>query len=222
MIISTPSYIIPGSYLENVMHISQMNEIQSVELLFFLFDDETEELIKKELPAIRQYSGRLGFTLHLPDELKPEHRKLIEMTKDLALQYIVHPPAEDSDRFLSVASSWIDEYGPVFLLENLIEREFESLLLAEPRFGVCMDTGHLLVRGEDPASFANCYAGRIREIHLHGLIEGWDHNGFGSNDSWFQDLLPFLHTFSGICNIELFAETQVLKVLANLRSVSLI
>ncbi len=221
MIISTPSYIIPGTYLENVQRIAKIPEIQSVELLFFMYDAETDLLMKTELPSIQEYAGRLGFTLHMPDEVKPEHRIIIERTKGLAKQYIIHPPTEDPDLFLSVLGSWIDEYGPVFLLENLIGREFELLLEREPRFGVCMDTGHLLVRGEEPAVFAGRYGDRIGEIHLHGLADGWDHNRFQGDDEWFQAMLPFLRGFRGVCNIELFKESEVMEVLAVLRGLSL-
>lgn len=221
MIISTPSYIIPGTYLENVRHIAEIPEIQSVELLFFMYDAETDLLMKTELPSIQEYAGRLGFTLHMPDDVKPEHRIIIEGTKGLVNKYIIHPPTEAVDLFLSVLGSWIDEYGPVFLLENLIGREFELLLKREPRFGVCMDTGHLLVRGEEPAGFAGRYGDRIGEIHLHGVADGRDHNVLQGEEEWFQALLPFLRDFRGVCNIELFKESEVMEMLAILRGFSL-
>ena len=222
MTISTPSYIMPGTYLENVQHISGFPEIQSVELLFFMYDDETDKLILEELPGIQEYTGRLGFTVHMPDELQAEHRVIIERTKQFAVQYVLHPPEEEIDSFVSLLGGWIDEYGTIFLLENLIGREFESILRAEPRLGVCMDTGHLLIRGESPSGFAQRYGELIREIHLHGLVDGWDHNEFSGEDKWFQELVPFLRNFRGTCNIEVFKEDQVMAVLEVLRGFSLV
>lgn len=222
MIISVPSFIIPGTYLENVVHTAAIEAVQSIEFLCFIYDEETDQLLRSELPSIREYAGRFSYTLHMPDELKPEHRRIIDLTADIVRYYIIHPPENDTEGFLTTISDWIDSYGPVFLLENLIERDFDDLLQQEPRFPVCMDTGHLLIRGERPAAFCRRHEDRIAEIHLHGVAGGWDHKAFRYDEAWFRELLPFLESFEGICNIELFKERQVQEVLSSLRQSKLI
>ncbi len=222
MIFSVPSFIIRGTYLENVGYCSAVPEIQSVELLFFLYDDETDRLIRRELPEIQTYTDSLGFTIHMPDDIKEEHKTIIELTHDIARQYIIHPPPGDSGPFLSILNAWIDEYGDIFLLENLIGREFESLLTEEPRFWICCDTGHLLVQEKKPGDFIARYDKKIREIHLHGLVDGWDHSLFDAKERWFRDLIPWLGRFSGTCNVELFDEQKVRQVIDIFHAESLI
>ncbi|MFP4564668.1 MAG: cobamide remodeling phosphodiesterase CbiR, partial [Spirochaetia bacterium] len=198
-------------------------DIESVELLFFLFDGDTEELLTKEIAGIREESARLGITVHLPDDLTPEHEKIVELTSDFVRHYVVHPPPGNEDLFVEIVSSWRERYGDRFLLENLIGRSFESLLERfDGKMPVCCDTGHLLVRGESPSDFLARYGARIREIHLHGLDEGWDHNPFFSDEPWFVETAPHLEEFDGIVNIEVFKEDHLKRVLDSLRKRKLI
>lgn len=214
MIISTPSYVIPGTYLENVRVISKDNRIGSVELLFFIYDGDTENLFLKEREDIRRFRKQLRFTVHMPDNLTSRHEGLIEATGDIAASYVLHPPEGDPVSFAEMVKGWVSRYGKRFLLENLIERDFsETLELCGDAIDICCDCGHLLIRGERPLSFLQHYGSRVREIHLHGVKDGWDHKPFSANERWFQEIVPFLSSFSGICNIELFALEEVKKVL---------
>ena len=235
MILSCPSFIIPGTYLDNLLRVRETGLVDSVELLFFLFDGETEELLNREIDGIREASGEVGITVHLPDDLGPDHETIVEMTSDFARHYVVHPAPADEEGFVRTVSRWRINYGDRFLLENLIERSFDSLLerfdAAAERsreekppgpMPVCCDTGHLLVRRESPAGFLDRYGERVREIHLHGLDEGWDHNPFLPNEPWFVDLAPGLEEFEGIVNIEVFKEAHLNKVLEAMRSRKLI
>lgn len=222
MVISTPSYLFPGTYLENIRYIHTMPEINSVELLFFIFDEETKLLYGRERRDIEAFYPHLRFTVHMPDELLPEHEALIEMTAPIATHYILHPPAEDTDRFLHLVTAWRKTYGEKFLLENLIERDFEGVLNKLGPMGVCCDTGHLLIRGRSPAWFCETYGESVREVHLHGTAEGWDHKPFDDEAIWFRDLVPFLKSFSGVVNLELFAVDDVNKMLEVLKAVELI
>lgn len=231
MILSCPSFIIPGTYLENLEHVRDTGLADSVELLFFLFDEDTDKLLSREIEGIRELSTDLGITVHLPDDLKPEHENIIEKTSDFTRQYVVHPPPEDEDMFVETVSSWRHRHGDRFLLENLIGRDFEGLLKEfdsaadgekTGAMPVCCDTGHLLVRGESPADFLVRYEGRVREVHLHGLDEGWDHNPFSSHEPWFLELAPLLAHFEGVVNIEVFREDHLKRVHEAMRERNLI
>jgi len=92
MIISVPSYVIPGSYYENVKFISDYEAVKSIELLFFFFDSETRELFRREKESIKACTDRFSFTIHMPEHLQPEHVEIVELTRDLASRYILHLP----------------------------------------------------------------------------------------------------------------------------------
>jgi sugar phosphate isomerase/epimerase len=217
MKLSTPSFIFPGTYLENVGYIATFPQISSVELLFFLYDEDTEKLFLSEKEAIEAYTGKLHFTVHLPDTLRPDHEKLLHYTHSFADHYIVHPPAEDRHQFVSLLNEWSSRYGDRFLLENLIDRDFEGVLHELDTNGICCDIGHILMRREDPADFLAQYGDFIKEVHLHGVVDGWDHQAFTAEERWFEQLLPFLGSFSGTVNLEVFTVDDVNIILRALQ-----
>ena len=216
-LIALPSWVIPGTYLENIRFLESHEEVGAVELLFFFYDDETEALFSRERPEIEDYRHRFIFTAHLPDVLRPEHESLVEHLSPLVRHFIVHPlagsSAEESAIFLS---AWMDRYGKDrFLIENTKTSIFESFIpLLPPDTKLCMDCGHLLLEGRSPRDFFDAYGGgRIREIHLHGIdlhAATWDeklpdHRSFPPDSPWFTALLPRLGDYSGIVNVEVFS-----------------
>jgi hypothetical protein len=209
-----PSWVVPGSYLENIRFLEDKREISGIELLFFLYDEETRRLFEKEYDEITRYKNRFRFTAHLPEPLKPEHCELIDRLSPLAEHFIVHPDGSElfpDDRFV---------------LENTRLEKFENALLWLPsdKF-VCMDTGHLLLEGKSPVDFLHRYGGRVKEIHLHGLdrekalLDGKlpDHRPLKKNDRWFQELLPELERFDGVINLEVFSWAEAEESLGVLR-----
>jgi len=56
-------------------------------------------------------------------------------------------------------------------VENLLSypMEFIGPLVEELGLSVCLDVGHLTVRGESLDDFLDRYGGRIREVHLHDV-----------------------------------------------------
>lgn len=216
MVLSAPSYVIPGTYGENVEYLSKIPAIQSVELLFFIFDNETRELFTAEKERIECYKDELGFSVHMPDALNRDHEEAILLTRHMADRYILHPPPEDRDAFVDLVRDWRGKYGDIFLLENLIDREFDTLLDGIGDIGICCDVGHLLMRGEEPADFFQKYGPEIGEIHLHGMEEGWDHKGFKPGEPWFEAMLPFLERYRGVLNIEVFNTRDLEMILTTL------
>jgi hypothetical protein len=221
-ILSVPSYVIPGTYLQNVRYLESFPEIQAVELLFYLYDPQSRELLLREKEGLAARRGRFSFSVHLPDDLKPEHAELVELTRGLAERYILHPPPSGERDFLALVQSWRAEYGEVFLLENLIDRAFETLAAGLPDLPLCMDTGHLLLNGGGIGEFLRRYGPRLREIHLHGVRQAADHRPFGAAEPWLRELEPFLRRFTGVVNLEVFSLADVRECLGALRSARLL
>ena len=149
--LSVPSYIIPGTYLENIRFIDRMDAIGNIELLFFSFDDETRSLLEREIAGIRDYEKRLTFSVHMPDSLEDCHRDLLDMLSPIAKRFVVHAPEADQESFESTLNKWTADYGDVFYIENVAGRDFFKTAMALEDFGLCCDTGHLLLDGEEPA-----------------------------------------------------------------------
>jgi len=215
--LSVPSYVIPGTYLENVRLISSLNLVHSVELLFYLFDPDTEELFLKEKEGIELHNTKLGFSVHMPDRLLAEHEKIIKLTWELASRYILHPPDGDSEQFIKIVSGWTENYGKCFLLENINGRAFQSILGRIEGLRVCMDTGHLLMEGKSPVTFFSRFEESTLEIHLHGVKDGKDHNPVKQDEEWLKSMIPLLKRFKGTLNIELFSLKHIRETLQSLR-----
>ena len=218
MILSVPSYVIPGTWAENVRFLDAVPEVRGVELLFYLFDGETRDLFAGERAAIEPYRGRFSFSAHLPDPLLPEHEEVLRLTAGLASRYVLHPPEGDEAGFVRTVEAWRRRHGEIFLLENLIGRDFASLARRWPTLPLCLDTGHLLLSGGTVGRFLEEHGERIGEIHLHGVKDGRDHRDFGPGEPWLAELLPFLRGFRGRLELEVFSMEEVRAILGALRA----
>ncbi|MDR2096970.1 MAG: TIM barrel protein [Spirochaetaceae bacterium] len=207
----TPSWVMPGTYLENINFLSGKNAVNGVELLFFLYDEEIRAGFQGELPEIKKFTERFMFTAHLPDKLNAGHEELVRALSPLVKHFIVHPSADAPEQARYI-KDWMDRYGARrFLLENTVPGRLEvALPYFDACMPICMDTAHLLLEGASPADFVRRYGGRINEVHLNGT-DGGDggHKPFNSGDEWFLELAPFLRSFSGVVNIELFSWDEI-------------
>lgn len=222
MIPSVPSYVIPGTYAENLRFLADKPEVEGVELLFYLWDDEVEDLLDRELAEIRSFAGRFRFTAHLPDRIRPEHRRILDRIGDLALSFVVHPPVDldGLSGFADLITRWRRGFGDRFFLENIRTESFERALEVLPDIPLCLDAGHLLAEGEAPADRIGRLrqtGRRIEELHLHGVEDGRDHRPFGPETPWLRDLSPFLAGFSGVAEVELFDWEEARTALAVVR-----
>ena len=220
--LSVPSYIVPGTYLENVLYLEGLPEVRAVELLFYLYDEDARGLLARERGGLAARRGRFAFSVHMPDRLEPGHAELLGLTLGLAGRFILHPPPSGSSAFLRLVQSWRAQHGDRFLLENLVGRCFEELAAELPDLPLCMDTGHLLLNGSEVGGFLERWGPRVREIHLHGLRQGEDHRPFAAADPWFQDLVPFLRGFAGVVNVEVFSRADLDECLHALREAGLL
>jgi len=205
--------VIPGTYGENVEFLAAVPEVQAVELLFYYFDTDSRDLFVREKPLITSYRERFNFSVHMPEPLEPEHESLIELTRDLCDRYILHPPPGDHHRFREWVAGWQNRYGSIFMIENLIDRDFHPLAEMMDFLPICCDTGHLLLRGMEVEAFLRRYGARIGEIHLHGVVDGADHHGFTGSEPWFQAVVPILRNFQGVINLEVFSMAEVQQLI---------
>ena len=222
MRLAVPSWVIPGTYAENLRFLEPKKAITAVELLFFLYDSEVRSLLDAEWEAISAFKSRFAFSAHLPDRIKSEHEELVARLSPLVTHFVVHPwPAEEAGDFSALLDSWIDRYDPEagstgahrFLLENTQGGRFEAALPRLPRVGICLDTGHRLLGGEDPAEAAALWKNRIEEVHLHAVdkeaaaLDGRlaDHRSLRGEETWLEALAPFLRSFNGTIDLEVFS-----------------
>jgi hypothetical protein len=223
--ISVPSWVIPGTYLENLRFLEDKADVRGVELLFFIYDQEIRLQLEAEWEGILQFKDRFVFTAHLPDPLLPEHEELVEKFNPLARSFVAHPgPPENAPALAAMIMDWERRYPPQagspgapsrrFCVENTKPGLFEALLPhLEKTAGLCMDTGHLLLEGKSPADFFRAHRDRIGEIHLHGIdrekaaLDGRlaDHRAVQAGEKWFGELLPLLREFDGVINTEVFS-----------------
>jgi len=215
--LSVPSYVLPGTYVENLRFLDQQTDQRDVELLFFIFDDEARSLMRAEIRDIASYSPRFGFTVHMPDTIAAAHEEILEATAGFSSNFIIHPPRTEPELpgFIALLDEWRGRYGEDrFLLENTRLANFyaaDSALL-ESRYGppgICADIGHLRMEGVEPSAWVAARAGRIAEMHVHGFDGTRDHVPFQSGEGWLDAMAPFARGFAGIIEMELFSWAEL-------------
>jgi hypothetical protein len=216
-VLSVPSWVVPGTYAENLRFLENKKEIRGVELLFFIYDDAIKNQFDSEWDEIRGFRKRFAFTAHLPEALLPAHEELIAKLTPLVRHFIVHPDSENPANQTALLKSWAERYGAVFLMENIFKGKG---VFYDGDFALCVDTGHLLLDGQSPSDFFRARQdrhNRIGEIHLHSLdrkqsaIDGrlTDHRRLREDDPWLLELIPLLKDFQGIVNLEVFSWEEV-------------
>jgi hypothetical protein len=222
MILSAPSWIAPGSYLENLAFLEPVAAIKSVELLFYIYDEETKATFAREREGIAALSDRFGFTAHLPDPLLPEHEALVEATSALVRSYVFHPAkAEGAQSLARLLERWRRDFGERFYLENTRLSFFDANLPLFGDIGLCCDVGHLLLEGQDPGAWLAAQGDRVRELHLHGVVDGVDHSSFSFKDRALRGCLPFLRSFEGIVELEVFSLADIQSAISELEAAGL-
>jgi hypothetical protein len=212
--LSVPSWVIPGTYIENLRFLESKEAIHGVELLFFLYDDKIKAQLDSEWEEISRYKERFVYTVHLPELLLPMHEELVARLAPIVRHFIVHPIVENPAAQAHLLAEWTERYGAVFLVENTNPGLLEAMLPhLETSSGLCMDTGHLLLAGQNPADFFTAYRQRIGEIHLHAVDHEKasvdrklaDHRRLRQDEPWLRELLPLLADYSGVINLEVFS-----------------
>ncbi len=217
MRLSVPSYVVPGTYLENLAWLKARTAMRQVELLFFIYDGDTKALLQAELEGLREYRRDFGYSAHLPDEVRPEHEELIQAIDGIVESYVVHPPRDlgSLPAFSALMDAWRQRYGQSrFFLENTRLSLFEAAdeALASSRFGrppLCADLGHLVMEGADPSAWLESRIERVAEFHIHGYDGASDHVPFSGDEAWFKGLDGVFKGFAGTVEIELFSWPEI-------------
>lgn len=214
----------PGTYAENAREAKRLrasppwNAVSGMELLFFMLDEETERTFLAERDELLDLWNDGSFSVHLPGNLNESHERLVIATKDFAVNYVMHPPASDIPAFARLMDSWRNRHGDIFCLENTIMGPFRETLAAIPDIPICVDSGHALLTGQDPAALLEEFWPRLREIHFHGVQGGKDHVPPLPEDTWLATFMTLLARFDGIVEIELFSKPEIERALSLLEN----
>lgn len=214
MKLCVPSYLMPGTWMENLEALGDSEWVDGVELLFFAYDAEARAILDRERGGIAALSDRFELSLHLPDPLSADDEELVAATRDFVSLYVLHPPGGDiapakAEAWPSLVESWRARYGDDFLLEYTGAAAFAAAEAALPGLPLCADTGCLLREGLSPAAWSASRSGRIREFHLHGLADGRDHAAPRGDEGWLVELSAFLESYDGRVELEVFSREGV-------------
>ena len=207
MTIAVPSWQVPGTWLENLDALADIEWIGGIELLFFSYDKDARRGFEAERGQIAAYADRFSFSLHLPDPLGPEALDLVAATESFVGLYVFHPRSAAAGEWARIVETLCDSYGAArFAMEYTGAAAFVSgseCLSGAP--GICADTGRLVLDGIDPAAWIRDRATSIAGLHLHAARGGKDHFPLGAEDSWLpavaseakaRDWRVVLETFS--------------------------
>ncbi|MCE1194920.1 hypothetical protein LWX53_00260 [bacterium] len=202
MTIAAPSWQVPGTWLENLDALADIDWVRGVELLFFSYDREARRDFAAERDRIAACVDRFSFSLHLPDPLSPEALDLVAETEAFVGLYVFHPYSAEAgagdagsgaiggiEEWARTVEKLCDLYGEArFAMEytgaSAFARGLERLSRARRAPAICADTGRLALDGADPAAWIQNRATSIAELHLHAARGGKDHFPLGAEDLW--------------------------------------
>ncbi len=231
--IGTTSFIYPDLYVPNVRMLGPF--VDEIELLLFESGPSTALLSKTVIADLRHLSREFNLTynVHLPTDIaisdpNPARRKqavakllnIITRVERLSpSNCTLHVPFPVDAFGDESVRKWQD-----IVYRNLAEMlksgvpaerlAIESLnypftimenIIKDLKLFICMDIGHLIMRGDDIQAFFNMFAGRVAIIHLHGVQHGKDHLSLDRlPESRHQPVLEILKKFNGTVSLEVF------------------
>ena len=203
--LATTSFIYPATWSENVRRLAPL--VDEVELLFFESAPGSLPTAGdiRELARLGR-SLSVGFNVHLPvdvclgDADAARRREAADRMAALAALCVPLSPSSYALHLCADArtvdgggwTSWrrrcrrgIETVlacgirSRLLAVETLPAPPFERVLpLVEAcDLSICLDVGHLLLRGQDPLDFFQRHEDRIAVVHLHGVANGRDHRG---------------------------------------------
>lgn len=233
--LGTTSYIYPAPILPNVLRLAPfLDEIELVLFESSGEDNLPDQEQIDHLKAL-SIDRRIHFNIHLPIDIylgdqRREVRlegirivkKFIERTIPLSPSlYTLHFSLKDEKNQdasdLALWKSHITESAGDILKCGIEPSRISIETLGYPYewvedivktfgFSICLDLGHLLLKGFDLKGYLDKYLAETSIIHLHGLRNGIDHLGIDKLNGETLDLIvSYLQCFQGILSIEVFA-----------------
>ncbi|WP_448377228.1 cobamide remodeling phosphodiesterase CbiR [Fervidobacterium sp.] len=163
--IGTTSWVIPGTYLENVEYITKnFSQIHFIELLIYTWDTETYNLLEKEKKYLQKLAEtkQIRYTVHLPTDNFYNVIRAFEYLED-ALEienYVVHPFFDDFES---------EEMKKLLLHRKISFENLKEKFVHYKR--TVFDIGHHLLGKKVDDKFLES----VVEIHLMGVEDEKDH-----------------------------------------------
>ncbi len=233
--LGTTSYIYPDHIIPNVAKLAPfLDEIELVLFESEGQDNLPDESQRETLRQFSLQHG-IHYNVHLPIDLflgDPSEairsksvsivRMMIEQTLSLSPSvYTLHfdlrngEGVEQTDleawRLRSILSAQeILECGiePNRVSIETLGYPFEWIgdIVNQFGFSICLDIGHLLLRGQNLKAYFEKYLRDTSIVHLHGLQDGVDHLGIDRlPESSMELILSYLRNYNGIVSLEVFS-----------------
>jgi sugar phosphate isomerase/epimerase len=227
--LATPSFIYPDDYVPNVRRLAPF--VDEIELLFFESGQLPSRRLVQEL-ALLAREHEVGYNVHLPSDVSIGHRSLRRRAIKALLSFFdrlsplspstwtLHVSCEAPHESPEARRSWMDAVHISLIelaaavgdparisLENLdYPLEWLEDLIAELGVAVCMDLGHLLLRGQHPGFFFERFGPKISIMHLHAMENGRDHQALTKLAPPADEAVRrILSGFRGIVSLEVFS-----------------
>ena len=242
--LGTTSFIYPDHYVPNVQMLGL--HFDEIELLMFesRWPDSLPSRETIDALAVLSAEMDLGYNIHLPTDVSLADADAVERGRAVAVlgqfirataplspsAYALHLPFEGYpadpggvERWQAAAAEGLDDLLKTGVRSDLLAVEtldypfaWAAPLVEAFGLSICMDIGHLILHGIDPAAFFHRYRKNIRLIHLHGVRfsegqnsgdgAGQDHVGLDEMaPAHFPSIMEILKTFDGVVSIEVFS-----------------
>ena len=232
--IGTTSFIYPDDYVPNVKMLGPY--LENIELLLFESnhtDALPSKQVIGELASLAK-DFNLTYNVHLPTDVSISSRD--PQQQSIAVETIIrvaervaplnpttltlHVPYNEASPDKNDVKSWQEKViknlakilangtpGRLISIENL-DYPFEILvpIISELDLTICLDCGHLILRGDDIEKFFNTYSAKTAILHLYGVAQNHFH---GALDQLPEKLIipttRLLEKFNGIVSLEVFS-----------------
>ncbi len=241
--LGTTSYIYPAPLLPNVMRLGPfLDEIELVLYESSEEDNLPDEKIIDRLKALSAETG-VGFNVHLPmDVYLGDSRRTVRSRGVRIVKKFIERTTPLSPSTYTLHFSLRDEKGNeptdpdlwkrcvIKSIEDILRMDIASSHLSIETLGypyewiedivkafglsICLDLGHLLIRGFDLRGYLERYLAETSIIHLHGNQNGKDHLGIDRLTGEALGLiLSYLRHYQGSLSIEVFAFDDLINSL---------
>lgn len=204
-------------------------------------DEVMTQRIIMDLGAIRSETG-LSYTIHMPSDLElldPSDDSLnssldviehiISETEPLEIEgYILHvdrlehgvPVVEHDGRNVELFQRALNALSGrlggtmnnIYIENTTYDLTFFGGVIMRNQCRVCLDAGHLSLHKQNLGRFVEILGPRIEQVHLHGVVDGRDHQALTAFDIATDGALSrLLGTFAGSVIIEVYNFKDLVK-----------